>query len=84
MQIEVILQGSKIAVIECIHSAGGTQRGRAHPEQGDREAFTEELAFDLGFEGCIGVCRVDKGRTGTLYRKESQRHRDLRGHTGVW
>lgn len=51
---------------------------------GNRKAFIQELAFDLGFEGCIGVHQVEKGRTGTLHRKETQRHRDLRGHIEVW
>lgn len=58
IQIEMTIQCSKNTVIRRVHSAEGTQRKQWFILiRGIREAFIEEVTFDLGFEGCVGVHR---------------------------
>lgn len=45
---------------------------------------SEKVMFDLGFEGYVGGYQVEKGSSGFPDINETQRHRDLGGHTGVW
>lgn len=84
MQIEMVRQCSENTVIEMCPHAEGVQRGQrfALIRSVRKDHFREEVTFDLGFKGCVGVHQAEKGKTRILDRKATQRHRDLRAHVG--
>lgn len=85
-QIEMAIQCSKNTVIEMCPPAEGVRRGQWFIliRSIRKDHFREEVTFDLGFRGCVGVHQAEKGKTRILDRKETQRHRDLRARMGLW